>query len=63
MDFWGQYRRATEAARATLLATEYGQKVVQVTLISSVASDYFLLRQYDSQLDYAKQTVEPTKRS
>ena len=32
--------------------------MVQVTLISSVASDYFLLRQYDSQLDYAKKTVE-----
>ena len=38
VDFWGQYRRATEAARATLLATKYGQNVVQVTLISSVAS-------------------------
>jgi len=58
VDFWGQYRRATEAARATLLATQYGQNAVQVTLISSVASDYFLLRQYDSQLSYAKQTVE-----
>ena len=58
VDFWGQYRRATEAARAILLATQYGQNVVQVTLISSVASDYFLLRQYDSQLIYAKQTVE-----
>jgi outer membrane protein, multidrug efflux system len=61
VDFWGQYRRATEAARANLLATEYGQNVVQVTLISSVASNYFLLRQYDSQLDYAKQTVEADK--
>ncbi len=61
VDFWGQYRRATEAARATLLATKYGQEVVQVTLISSVASNYFLLRQYDSQLDYAKQTVATDK--
>jgi outer membrane protein, multidrug efflux system len=61
VDFWGQYRRATESARATLLATKYGQEVVQVTLISSVASDYFLLRQYDSQLDYAKHTVELDK--
>jgi outer membrane protein, multidrug efflux system len=61
VDFWGQYRRATESARATLLATQYGQNVVQVTLISSVASNYFLLRQYDSQLDYAKQTVETDK--
>lgn len=58
VDFWGQYRRATEAARATLLATKYGQNVVQTTLISSVASNYFLLRQYDAQLVYSKETVE-----
>ncbi len=61
VDFWGQYRRATESARASLLATKYGQEVVQVTLISSVASDYFLLRQYDAQLNYATQTVETDK--
>jgi len=58
VDFWGQYRRATEAARATLLATEYGQAVVQVTLISSVANNYFLLRQYDAQLVYSQDTVK-----
>jgi multidrug efflux system outer membrane protein len=61
VDFWGQYRRATEAARANLLATEYGKSVVQTTLISSVATDYFLLRQYDFQLQYAKETVEADK--
>ena len=58
VDFWGQYRRATEAARATLLATQFGQSIVQTSLISSVASNYFLLRQFDFQLDYSKQTVE-----
>src|SRR5271166_299697 len=57
VDFWGQYRRATESARATLLATKYGQQVVQTTLISSVASNYFLLRQYDAQLLYSRDTV------
>jgi multidrug efflux system outer membrane protein len=57
VDFWGQYRRATESARASLLATEYAQSVVQTTLISSVATNYFLLRQYDFQLDYSQQTV------
>ena len=54
VDFWGQYRRATEAARATLLATEFGRRIVQTTLISSVASNYFLLRQFDFQLDYSQ---------
>jgi len=58
VDFWGQYRRATESARATLLATQFGQEVVRVSLISSVATDYFLLRQYDDQLEFSKKTVE-----
>jgi len=61
LDFWGQYRRATEAARANLLATEFGQKVVFVTLISSVANDYFALREFDSQLEISKQTVAADK--
>jgi multidrug efflux system outer membrane protein len=58
VDFWGQYRRATESARATLLATEHGQEVVRITLIDSVATDYFLLRQYDDQLEFSKKTVD-----
>lgn len=58
IDFWGQYRRASEAARANLLATEFAQDVVRTTLVSNVASLYFQLRQYDVQLDYSKKTLE-----
>ncbi len=58
VDFWGQYRRATEAARAVLISTVYGRDVVQTTLISMVASDYFLLRQYDAQLKYSQESVD-----
>ena len=57
VDFWGQYRRATEAARAQLLATEYARHLVETTLIASVASGYFQLRQLDSQLDFSQETV------
>jgi multidrug efflux system outer membrane protein len=57
VDFWGQYRRATEAARANLLASQYAQRLVQTTLIASIASTYFQLRQLDSQLDFSRQTV------
>jgi len=57
VDFWGQYRRATEAARANLLATQFAQAVVRTTLISNVASNYFLLRQFDLQLDYSTKTL------
>lgn len=61
VDFWGQYRRATESARAALLATRYAQAVVQTTLIASLANNYFLLRQYDAQLEYSKKTVDADK--
>jgi outer membrane protein, multidrug efflux system len=57
VDFWGQFRRATEAARADLLASQYAQRLVQTTLIAGVASAYFQLRQLDSQLDFSRQTV------
>ncbi|MGA8874990.1 MAG: efflux transporter outer membrane subunit [Candidatus Korobacteraceae bacterium] len=61
VDFWGQYRRATEAARAQLLSTVYARDVVQITLVSLVAQNYFLLGQYDLQLTYSKDTVEADK--
>jgi multidrug efflux system outer membrane protein len=61
VDFWGQYRRMTEAARANLLASKYAQNVVQITLISSIASAYFQLRQFDAQLEISKQTVVADK--
>ena len=40
VDFWGQFRRATEAARADLLATQYAQHLVETTLVSSVCLLY-----------------------
>jgi multidrug efflux system outer membrane protein len=63
IDFWGQYRRATEVARADLLGTSYAQHLVETTLISNVATAYFQLRQFDSQLEFSKQTVISDKES
>lgn len=57
VDFWGQYRRASEAARANLIATEYGKEVVQTSLITDIASAYFRLRKYDTQLEYSEKTL------
>jgi multidrug efflux system outer membrane protein len=57
LDFWGRYRRATESARATLLANEWAQKEVMATLVASVASDYFVLRQLDLELEISKRTL------
>ena len=33
LDFWGQYRRATEAARANLLASEWNRNLVLSTVV------------------------------
>jgi outer membrane protein, multidrug efflux system len=57
LDFWGRYRRATEASRANLLASEWAQKEVMSTLVASIASDYFQLRQFDLQLEISKRTL------
>lgn len=57
LDFWGQYRRATEAARATLLANEWAQKEVMATLVANVASGYFNMRELDLELEISKRTL------
>ena len=57
LDFFGQLRRATEAARAQLLATEDARQVVVLTLVSDVASNYFTLLQLDLQLQITRDTV------
>jgi multidrug efflux system outer membrane protein len=57
VDLFGRYRRATEAARAQLLGTQDAQQTVVLTLVSDVASDYFLLRDLDLQLQITKATV------
>jgi multidrug efflux system outer membrane protein len=63
LDFWGKYRRATEAARANLLANEWAQKEVMATLVASVASDYFQLRQLDLQLEISRRTLNSRRDS
>jgi multidrug efflux system outer membrane protein len=58
LDFFGKLRRATQAARAQMLATQEAQRTVTLTLVSDVASAYFNLLQLDLQLQITKDTVE-----
>jgi outer membrane protein, multidrug efflux system len=58
LDFFGQLRRATEASRAELLATEDARQTVVLTLVSDVASDYFALLELDLQLQITHQTIQ-----
>ena len=57
-DFWGLYRKQTEAQRDQLLAQQWAQRAVRVTLVQQVATTYFQLRALDSQLAIAKDTVK-----
>ena len=56
IDIWGRLRRATEAARADLLASEQGRRTVVMTLVTTVATGYIQLRALDRQLEIARLT-------
>ena len=57
-DFWGLYRRQTEAARAQLLAQDWAQRAVRLTLVEDVATAYLQIRALDSQLAITKETIQ-----
>ena len=57
LDFWGKFRRATEAARANLAASEWGQREIATELVADVASAYFSLRALDLQLEITRRTL------
>ena len=57
-DFWGLYRRQTEAQRAQLLGQTWAQRAVRMTLVQQVATAYFHLRSLDEQLAIAKHTLK-----
>lgn len=61
LDFWGRVQRATEAARADMLAAEAGRRSVILTLVSAVASSYIELRNLDRQLEIAQETLSKRK--
>jgi multidrug efflux system outer membrane protein len=63
LDFWGKFRRATEAARANLVASEWSQKEVLSTLVANVAGAYFQLRALDSSLEISKRTLSSRQES
>jgi len=63
VDIWGRLRRATEAARATLLSTEENRKAVLTTLVSDVATSYITLRELDYELEIARRTLETRRAS
>jgi multidrug efflux system outer membrane protein len=63
LDFWGLYRRQTEAARAQLLATEWGRRMTISTVVENIATAYLQLRTLDSELEITRRTLEARKQS
>lgn len=63
LDFWGKYRRQTQAARDQMLATEWGQKAVIASVVSGVAAAYYQWRELRDALYIAQQTLATRQRS
>jgi multidrug efflux system outer membrane protein len=63
LDFWGKFRRATEGARAQILATEWGRRAIVTSLIGEIATSYYELRALDLQLDISKRTLDSRRES
>jgi multidrug efflux system outer membrane protein len=63
IDFWGKFRRASEAAKADMIASEYAYRTIQIGLISEVVSTYFLLLDYKQRLEISSHTLESRLKS
>lgn len=58
LDLWGRYQRASEAARAELMAAESSRETVRLTLTADVARHYFGLLAADQREAVLRRTVE-----
>ena len=58
LDLWGRLRRAPEAARADLFASEENRQTIRTTLISDVAQSYFELLELDHEAQIDRRTLE-----
>jgi multidrug efflux system outer membrane protein len=58
IDLFGRVRRQSEAAQARVYATEQGRRGVILSVVTSVATGYIVLRALDRQLDIAKATAQ-----
>ena len=57
LDFWGRYRKLTEAAREQFLAQEWNRRAIIVSLISDVSSTYFQIIELDRELEISRRTL------
>ena len=58
LDFWGRFRRAVEAADATLDASVEDYDAMLVTLLGDIATNYTNLRTLQQRILYARENIE-----
>jgi NodT family efflux transporter outer membrane factor (OMF) lipoprotein len=63
LDLFGKLRRASEAARADMLALRENQNAVIQTLVAEVATAYFDLREYDAEIEYVRESIKTREES
>ncbi len=62
LDFWGKFRRATEAAKANFVASDYAKRTIQIGLITAITQTYFQLLDFKWRLEIAERTVASRQR-
>jgi multidrug efflux system outer membrane protein len=62
-DLFGKIRRATEAARADLAATEEDRLAILQVLVAQVATAYFDLLEYDMELELVNSSIRTRQES
>jgi multidrug efflux system outer membrane protein len=58
LDFWGKFSRANAAARSDLIASKFGLRTVQLTLVSDVVSGYYELLDFHRRLTISASTLK-----
>lgn len=56
-DFWGRVEQLSNAAKARLVASEVGARLVRLSVITDTANAYFSLLELDERLFIARETV------
>ena len=58
LDFWGKFRRANEASKAELAASEFGKRTIQIGLISQITATYYQLLDFKWRLYISRKTLQ-----
>lgn len=57
IDFWGKFRRLNEAAKARIVQSEEGYRATKLSLVTAVATNYFLLLDYQNRLEISERNL------